>query len=77
MKKTKKPTKKQMTIDEKVKAYFDAEVALREKLGLEKRLVVLFPKRKFGRPSLFGKVLLTLLRSLGGILDTEFSLTKK
>lgn len=66
-----------MTIDDKVKAYFDAEVALREKLGLEKRLVVLFPNRKFGRPSIFGKVLLTLLRSLGGILDTEFSLTKK
>lgn len=77
MKKTKKPTKKEQTIDEKVKAYFDAEISLREKLGLEKRLVVLFPKRPYGRPSFFGKVLLTLLRSLGGILDTEFSLTKK
>lgn len=76
LKNKRKPVRKS-AIDTKVKAYFDAELALREKLGLEKRLVVLFPKRKFGRPSLFGRILLSLLRSQGGILDTEFSLTKK
>lgn len=65
------------TIDDKVRAYFDGEMKLREKLGLEKRLVVLFPHRPFGRPSLFGRLLLSLLRSQGGILDTEFSLTDK
>lgn len=69
--------KRQLTIDNKVRKYFDGEIELREKLGLEKRLVVLFPNRKFGRPSLFGKLLLTLLRSQGGILDTEFTLKQK
>ncbi|NCN39993.1 hypothetical protein GW916_01960 [bacterium] len=72
-----KTNKKTESIDDKVKKYFDGELALREKLGLQKRLVVLFPHRPYGRPSLLGRILLSLLRSQGGILDTEFSLTEK
>jgi len=64
-------------IDNKVRAYFESEKELLNKLGLSKRLVVLFPHRRFGAPSLFGTLLLMLLRSQGGILDTEFSLKEK
>lgn len=70
-------TKEKNGIDAKVKAYFDGEQALLKKLGLTKRLVVLFPKRQFGAPSFFSKILLHLLRSQGGILDTEFSIKTK
>lgn len=70
-------TKVKSEIDTKVKAYFDGEQALLKKTGLKKRLVVLFPKRPHGAPSWFGGILLRLLRSQGGILDTEFSLNKK
>lgn len=63
-------------IDYKVKSYFESEKELLNKLGLSKRLVVLFPHRRFGAPSLFGSLLLMILRSQGGILDTEFSLKK-
>lgn len=77
MKKAKTTKQKAQNIDEKVKKYFDGELALREKFGLQKRLVVLFPHRPFGRPSLLGRLLLSLLRSQGGILDTEFSLKDK
>ena len=64
-------------IDDKVRAYFEGEQALLKRLGLSKRLVVLFPKRPFGAPSFFGTILLMLLRSQGGILDTEFSIKNK
>lgn len=74
--KTQKTTK-QNTIDEKVRTYFAEEQALLKKLGLSKRLVVLFPRRLLGAPSFFGSLLLTLLRSQGGVLDTEFSLKDK
>jgi len=70
-------TKAQKEIDLKVKAYFEGEQALCKKLGIAKRLIVLFPKRPYGRPSWFGSLLLHLLRSQGGILDTEYTLIKK
>ena len=69
--------KQKSGIDDKVKAYFEGEQALLKELGLSKRLVVLFPNRRFGAPSFFGSLLLMLLRSQGGILDTEFSLKDK
>lgn len=69
--------KAKKNIDAKVKAYFEGEQALLKKLGLTKRLVVLFPHRKYGAPSFFGKILLNLLRFKGGILDTEFTLKDK
>lgn len=72
-----KKTKANSEIDLKVKAYFEAERALCKKLGLKKRLVVLFPKRPNGSPSWFGSLLLHLLRAQGGILDTEFTFNKK
>ena len=70
-------TKAQKEIDLKVKAYFEGESALCKKLGIKKRLIVLFPKRPNGAPSWFGSLLLHLLRSQGGILDTEYTLIKK
>jgi len=70
-------TKAKNEIDLKVKAYFEGERALCKKLGISKRLIVLFPKRPHGRPSFFGVVLLHLLRAIGGVLDTEYTLIKK
>lgn len=70
-------TKAKNTIDAKVKAYFEGEQELLKKVGLSKRLVVLFPHRRYGRPSWFGNLLLALLRASGGILDTEFTLKAK
>lgn len=70
-------TKAQKEIDLKVKAYFEGERALCKKLGISKRLVVLFPKRPYGRPSFWGGLLLHLLRAAGGVLDTEYTLIKK
>lgn len=70
-------TKAKKTIDSRVKEYFEGEQALLNKVGLTKRLVVLFPNRQYGAPSLFGRLLLRLLRSQGGILDTEFTLKDK
>lgn len=70
-------TKAKNVIDEKVKAYFEGEQALLKKCGLSKRLVVLFPHRRYGAPSLLGRLLLAILRAQGGILDTEFSIRKK
>lgn len=69
--------KRKNVIDQKVKDYFEGEQALLKKVGLNRRLVVLFPHRPYGAPSFFGKILLWLLRSAGGILDTEFSLKEK
>lgn len=69
-------SKPKMTIDDRVKLYYKGEVELLEKAGLTKRLIVLFPKRKHGAPSLFGAILLWLLRLQGGILDTEYKLKK-
>lgn len=69
-------TKPKMSIDDRVKIYFEGERAALEKAGLTKRLIVLFPRRKGGAPSLFGAFLLWLLRLQGGILDTEYKLKK-
>lgn len=77
MKTPKTKAKNDKDIDAKVRAYFEGERALCEKLGLKKRLVVLFPHRRFGAPSWLGGFLLACLRSCGGILDTEFSLKDK
>ena len=64
-------------IDQKVITYFEGEKELLKKVGLKKRLVVLFPRRRYGAPSLLGAFILFILRKMGGILDTEFTLIDK
>jgi len=68
---------KLQTIDEKVKEYVQKETELLQSLGLKKRLIILFPKQKGKRPNFFSRFAVSILRSQGGIIDSEFSEIKK
>lgn len=72
-----KTKKKEKSVDELVKAYFEADAKLCEKYGISKRILVRFPNKKDGKASWYGRILLVLLKWNGAILDTEFSIKRQ
>jgi hypothetical protein len=64
-------------IDVRVRQYLEAEIELLDKLGLEKRMIVNFPRRAGGRPPMLFRLVLRLMARYGGILDTHFTFKQK
>lgn len=65
----------QNELQEVVQNYISDEKKLLKKNGLEKRLIVVFPKHKV--VPLTGRVSLWILKLSGALLDTQYMLTKK
>lgn len=60
--------------EERIREYHDKETLLLKSLGMVKRQIINFPKRKVG---IFTKLLIQCITWSGGILDTQFFNIKK
>lgn len=65
----KKKVSNSQDFEDRIRQYGDREAAILKSLGLQKRPIINFPKRKAG---FFAKLAISFITASGGILDTQF-----